>query len=235
MLHGVETPRFVLLCLRHTGSPWFASSLTALRTRTVCPRANPTTTGFNLWQSISSWSRKGENEKSGRDFSERGSLVRMGDVRLVESLEVVLARNRNRNRDRRGRPAPRNGEPPSPMRMKGKMNRHFVPHHLLPHPRAMMYRPSLVEMHLRLRVTQSSLASARHREKRQRTGRISEDAAATRTRVSAPPWRRSLVAFPRSDAAHEKAKAQLQPTRVGQPLSSISIPIPISIWMPLCL
>ena len=49
---------------------------------------------------------------------------------------------------------------------------------------------------------------------------------ATRTRVSAPPWRRSLVAFPRSDAAYENAKAQLQPTRVGQPPPSISIPIP---------
>ncbi len=37
------------------------------------------------------------------------------------------------------------------------------------------------------------------------------------------PWRRSLVAFLRSDAAHENAKAQLQSTRAGEPPPSISI------------
>ncbi len=42
--------------------------------------------------------------------------------------------------------SPRNGEPPSPMRMKGKMKRHPVPPHFPPHPRAMMDRPSLVEV-----------------------------------------------------------------------------------------
>ena len=64
---------------------------------------------------------------------------------------------------------PRSGEPPSPMRMKGKMKKHFVPHHLLPHPRAMMDRPSLIKMPQRLRVAGSQgapplLSDTRKRE-----------------------------------------------------------------------
>ena len=38
-----------------------------------------------------------------------------------------------------------------------------------------------------------------------------------------PQWRRSLVAFPRSEVARENAKAQPQPTRVWIPPASISI------------
>ena len=59
-------------------------------------------------------------------------------------------------------------------------------------------------------------------KKRLRTTAL-QDATATRTRVSAARWRRSLVAFLRSDAAHENAKAQLQSTRAGEPPPSISI------------
>ena len=44
-------------------------------------------------------------------------------------------------------------------------------------------------------------------------------------------WRRSLVAFPRSEIAHEKATAQPHPPR--QPPSSISIWIPMPISMPI--
>jgi len=159
------------------------------------------------------------------------------------------------------------------MRMKGQMRRRCARGHLLPHPRAMMYRPSMVEMAQRFgekppphtphlhslphspdRCGQRSYRSfsfARHHgkasthataswsapvlwsfegdapwpesngtciqlpkppRKRLRTAAL-QDATATGTHMSTPPWRRSLVAFLRSDAAHENAKAQLQPTR----------------------